>query len=209
MKLYTITPPTWLKLLYGRGFLWAVNSAEKDIYLTFDDGPQPGVTNWVLDLLKEYNAKATFFCIGHNVAKHPELYRRIIAEGHAIGNHTYNHINGLKSGRGEYIDNINKAAEVIDSKLFRPPYGKLTWAQARWVKKHYKPVMWSALAADWDKNVSPEECYANVVNNTRPGAIIVFHDSIKAENNLKNSLPQYLNYLKANGYTPRILSNNY
>jgi peptidoglycan/xylan/chitin deacetylase (PgdA/CDA1 family) len=205
MKLYTITPPTWLKLLYGRGFLWAVNSIDKDIYLTFDDGPQPGITDWVLDLLKQYNAKATFFCIGHNVAQHTELYQRIIAEGHAIGNHTYNHINGLKSGRDEYIENIQKASEVIDSKLFRPPYGKLRWAQARWVKKNYKPVMWSALAADWDQTVTPEECLNNVTENTKPGAIIVFHDSVKAETNLRYSLPRYLEFLRQNGYNFRRL----
>jgi peptidoglycan/xylan/chitin deacetylase (PgdA/CDA1 family) len=201
MKLYTITPPTWLKLLYGRGFLWAVNSIEKEIYLTFDDGPQPGITDWVLDLLKQYNAKATFFCIGNNVAQHPELYQRIIAEGHTIGNHTYNHINGLKSGRGEYIENIKKASGVIDSKLFRPPYGKLTWRQARWVKRNFKPVMWSALAADWDQTVTPEECLNNVTGNTKPGAIIVFHDSVKAETNLRYSLPKYLEFLKENGYS--------
>jgi peptidoglycan/xylan/chitin deacetylase (PgdA/CDA1 family) len=200
MKLYTITPPTWLKLLYGRGFLWAVNSIDKDIYLTFDDGPQPGITNWVLDFLKQYNAKATFFCIGHNVVQYPELYQRIIAEGHAIGNHTYNHINGLKSGRGEYIENIQKAAEVIDSKLFRPPYGKLTWSQAIWVKKKFQPVMWSALAADWDQTVTPDECLNNVTENTKPGAIIVFHDSVKAETNLRYSLPRYLEFLRQNGY---------
>lgn len=205
MKLYTITPPTWLKLLYGRVFLWAVNSTEKDIYLTFDDGPQPGITDWVLDLLKQYNAKATFFCIGHNVAMHPELYHRIIAEGHAIGNHTYNHINGLKSGRGEYIENIQNAAEIIDSKLFRPPYGKLTWSQARWVKKNFQPVMWSALAADWDQTVTPEECLNNVTGNTKPGAIIVFHDSVKAETNLRYSLPRYLEFLIKNGYNFRRL----
>ncbi|UPT65916.1 MAG: polysaccharide deacetylase family protein [Sphingobacteriales bacterium JAD_PAG50586_3] len=139
MKLYTITPPTWLKLLYGRGFLWAVNSTDKEIYLTFDDGPQPGVTDWVLDILKEYNAKATFFCIGQNVVNHPALYQRIIADGHAIGNHTYNHLNGLKSGKDEYINNINKAAEVIDSELFRPPYGRLTLGQASWVKRTINP----------------------------------------------------------------------
>ena len=205
MKLYTITPPTWLKLLYGRGFLWAVNSIEKEIYLTFDDGPQPGITDWVLDLLKQYNAKATFFCIGNNVAQHPELYQRIIAEGHTIGNHTYNHINGLKSGRGEYIENIKKASGVIDSKLFRPPYGKLTWRQARWVKRNFKPVMWSALAADWDQTVTPEECLNNVTGNTKPGAIIVFHDSVKAETNLRYSLPRYLEFLRQNGYNFRRL----
>lgn len=200
MKLYTITPPTWLKLLYGRGFLWAVNTPRKEVFLTFDDGPQPGVTDWVLDTLKQYNAKATFFCIGHNVASHPELYQRIIDEGHRIGNHTYNHINGLKSSNAEYIANIEKACKVIDSDLFRPPYGKLRRMQARWVKKHFKPVMWSVLAADWDKEVSPEECYKNVVTHTKSGAVIVFHDSLKAEKNMRYALPKYLEFLKQEGY---------
>jgi peptidoglycan/xylan/chitin deacetylase (PgdA/CDA1 family) len=200
LKLYTITPPQWLKLLYGRGFLWAVKTNNKEVYLTFDDGPQPGVTNWVLDLLKEYNAKATFFCIGHNVAQYPELYARIQAEGHTIGNHTYNHINGLKSTNAVYFTNIQKAKELIDSHLFRPPYGKLRWWQARWVKRHFKPVMWSVLAADWDQAVTPEECFANVASNTTNGAIIVFHDSLKAETNLRATLPKYLAFLKANGY---------
>jgi peptidoglycan/xylan/chitin deacetylase (PgdA/CDA1 family) len=170
------------------------------VFLTFDDGPQPGVTDWVLDTLKQYNVKATFFCIGHNVATYPELYQRIIAEGHRIGNHTYNHINGLKSSNSEYIANIAKAREVIDSDLFRPPYGKLRWMQARWVKKHLKPVMWSVLAADWDQEVSPEECYNNVVTHTKCGAVIVFHDSLKAENNMRYALPKYLEFLKQEGY---------
>lgn len=200
MKLYTITPPQWLKLLYGRGFLWAVKTNNKEVYLTFDDGPQPGVTNWVLDLLKEYNAKATFFCIGHNVAQYPELYARIQAEGHTIGNHTYNHINGLKSSNAGYYANIQKAKELIDSHLFRPPYGKLRWWQAQWVKRNFKPVMWSVLAADWDQAVTPEECFTNVASNTTNGAIIVFHDSLKAETNLRATLPKYLAFLKANGY---------
>jgi peptidoglycan-N-acetylglucosamine deacetylase len=205
MRLYTITPPVWLKWLYGRGFLWTIKTKEKVVYLTFDDGPQPGVTNWVLNVLKEHDAKATFFCIGNNVVINPELYKQIIEEGHAVGNHTHNHLNGLHTSHKEYISNIEQAAKVINSNLFRPPYGRLKPMQARWVKQHYKPVMWTVLAADWDNTVSKEQCLNNVIINTKKGAIIVFHDSLKAEENIRYALPLFLNYLKQQGYKTALI----
>lgn len=205
MALYTITPPLWLKWLYGRGFLWDIKTTTNEVYITFDDGPVPGVTEWVLDLLKEHNIKATFFCIGSNVVKHPSLYQRVIAEGHTVGNHTFNHVNGLKKSVAEYRRNIEECAKVVDSKLFRPPYGKLRLFQLLNIRKKYTPVMWSVLSADFDPTVTPEQCLANVINHTTRGSIILFHDSIKAENNLRYALPRYLEWLKENGFTTNIL----
>ena len=192
--------------------VWAFPFSEKQVYLTFDDGPIPEVTPWVLDLLKKHQAKATFFCIGDNIRKYPELSRRIIAEGHAIGNHTFHHLNGWKTKPRNYIENVLKAeAEITNcnssfvnrqssivnhTSLFRPPYGRLTSKQAKQLQeKGYKIIMWDVLSADFDTDISEEKCFENVSKNIRLGSIIVFHDSLKAENNLRYALPKIIDFI--------------
>lgn len=195
--------------------IWKFPSDEKAIYLSFDDGPIPEVTPWVLEQLKTYNAKASFFCIGDNIRKHPEVFREILAEGHSIGNHTYNHLNGWMTSTEKYVSNVLQAQEEIESfensessvKLFRPPYGRLTEKQARLLrKKGFSIVMWEVLSMDYDHRITPEKCRQNVLKNADPGSIIVFHDSLKAEKNLKAVLPKVLQYYLEKGYAFRAIN---
>tara|TARA_R110001592_G_scaffold166877_1_gene402136 strand:+ start:50 stop:667 length:618 start_codon:yes stop_codon:yes gene_type:complete len=181
--------------------VWDIPNNTKTIYLTFDDGPTPEITTWVLETLKKHKIKATFFVVGENVKKHPEIYQQLINEGHAIGNHTYNHLNGWKTKSSDYLQNIEKCAELVDSNLFRPPYGRIKNTQIRKLKQHYKIIMWDVLSGDFDFKTSPEQCADNVIENVKPGSIIVFHDSAKAEKNLKYALPKALEYLKQQGFT--------
>jgi peptidoglycan/xylan/chitin deacetylase (PgdA/CDA1 family) len=212
--MYFITVPRWLRWVYP-GLIWniPVEDDEKILYLTFDDGPHPIATPFVLDQLKKYNAKATFFCIGRNVVEHPGIYKRILDEGHSVGNHTYNHLNGWKVKDKEYIDDILKAGEVIDSKMFRPPYGRITKFQSKVLRcerstdprtttsqYRFSIVMWSVLSADWDNNINGEKCYENVILNAKPGSIVVFHDSAKALQRLQFALPKVLEYYSQKGY---------
>ncbi len=200
--------PRFIQRLYPER-IWAFSREEKSIYLTFDDGPIPEVTPWVLDELKKYNAKATFFCIGENVQKHPEIFQRILSEGHSVGNHTFNHLNGWKTATSEYIENVDKADrrmgnnskfKIQDSRLFRPPYGKITSKQAKILqRKGFKIVMWDIISYDYDANTSPEKCLQNVLKNIKPGSIVVFHDSLKAEKNLRYVLPKVLRFIGENG----------
>ncbi|WP_432672091.1 polysaccharide deacetylase family protein [Flavobacterium sp. SM2513] len=196
------------KIFYG--FTWRIPSEKKTVYLTFDDGPTDAVTEWTLAILKEYNAKATFFCIGENIAQNPELFTKVQKEGHAIGNHTYNHLNGWHSTNEEYVNNIVLCEEVLQDfsiesnlgqKLYRPPYGKVNPKQFKWLKKNgYKIIMWDILSADFDTAISPEKCAENVLKNIQPGSIIIFHDSLKASKNLKHALPLTLKYLQENDF---------
>jgi peptidoglycan/xylan/chitin deacetylase (PgdA/CDA1 family) len=188
------------------GIIWRMPSKSKDVYLTFDDGPSPGITEYVLETLKKNNASATFFCIGKNIQKYTALYDQIVTDGHAIGNHTFNHVNGWKTTSEEYINDINAAGELMDTKLFRPPYGKITPLQAKKIMRHYKLVMWDLLSYDFDNSVSPEKCLQNVMNNIKPGSVVVFHDSIKASKNLKYVLPKIFDKLNADGYSFKNLS---
>lgn len=193
---YTIRPPFFYRLLYNDA-LFRVKDAKNEMYLTFDDGPTPDVTDWVLDELKKHNAKATFFCLGKNVKAYPGLFARIKAEGHSIGNHTFNHTNGWKAGIKDYIKDVEKCAnEGFEASLFRPPYGKIKPSQFKAVNKDYKVVFWDVLAGDFDLSKSPEHCLNNVLNNTRDGSIIVLHDSVKAAPTLKTILPRILDELK-------------
>jgi peptidoglycan/xylan/chitin deacetylase (PgdA/CDA1 family) len=179
---------------------------EKKVYLTFDDGPIPDVTEWVLDFLKSQNIKATFFCVGDNIIKHPEIYNRILSEGHIAGNHTFNHLKGFYTSNETYFENVNKCNEVINgSQLFRPPYGQLKFSQLRKLSKKYKIIFWDVLSYDYSNLVSPEKCLKNVVQYSRPGSIIVFHDSIKAKNNLMYALPRAVEQLKENNYRFELL----
>ncbi|WP_338731881.1 polysaccharide deacetylase family protein [Mangrovimonas cancribranchiae] len=182
-------------------YVWNINTSKKYIYLTFDDGPTPKITPWVLDQLQTYNAKATFFCIGNNVEKHPEIFNQILNQGHTVGNHTYNHLKGWKTTPDYYLQNVIKASKVIPSKLFRPPYGQITRKQANLIiEKGYEIIMWSVISIDWDKSLKEEACLNNVVKNTKEGSIIVFHDSIKAAKNMQYTLPKVLEYYSKKGY---------
>lgn len=198
--MYLVKTPLLLKKIYA-SLIWNINTNAKDIYLTFDDGPHPIATPFVLNELKNYNALATFFCIGKNVDEHPNIYSRIIAEGHSIGNHTNNHLNGFKTPNATYIENIELAAQKIDSNIFRPPYGKISFAQAQLLHQlNYKIIMWDVLSGDFDISLSNEKCLHNVTNNATNGSIIVFHDSQKALSKLQYTLPKVLEYFGNKGY---------
>jgi peptidoglycan/xylan/chitin deacetylase (PgdA/CDA1 family) len=222
------------KFLYP-SLLWNIPKTGNTLYLTFDDGPIPEVTPWVLGLLKEYHAKATFFCIGKNIVKHPEIFDQILAEGHNVGNHSFNHLNGWKTPISTYIENVEKAEEIFfeklesrnlrqesrdkkqdlrtksienrketknkNIKLFRPPYGKITPKQIKTLQgQGFKIVMWEVISGDFDVKLSPEDCLNNVFKNSKPGSIVVFHDSIKASVNLKEVLPKVLEYFHQKGF---------
>ncbi|MEO5942996.1 MAG: polysaccharide deacetylase family protein [Ferruginibacter sp.] len=199
---YFVKTPGWLQKIY-KGRIWNIDAKEKNIYLTFDDGPHPEITDIILDKLKTYNASATFFCIGKNVVAYPDVYKRIIEEGHAVGNHTHNHLNGWKTSDATYLDNIALAKKYIDSNLFRPPYGRITKFQERQLQKNkfqLNIIMWSVLSGDFDTTLKPKQCLENVLLNTKEGSIIVFHDSEKAKEAVLFSLPEVLKYFTAKGY---------
>lgn len=175
----------------------------KAIYLTFDDGPTPIVTEWVLDTLKKHNAKATFFCIAKNIEQYPDIYKKIIKQGHSVGNHTYSHIKGWCVNRKEYIDDVELAEQYIESNLFRPPYARSTRRQIRELSKKYYIILWTILSRDYSRHVHPTSCAKNVTNNLSDGSIIVFHDSQKAYNNLKYALVKTLEKASEQGYECR------
>ncbi len=208
MSFYLTRTPTFFDQLFSN-YRWRFKTIKKEIYLTFDDGPIPEVTEFVLDELKKVNAKATFFCIGENVEKNSTIFNRIITEKHAVGNHTYNHLNGWKTQTKNYLTNVSKAERTFQlynfptfqPKLFRPPYGKIKRSQAKAIqRKGYKIIMWDVLSADFDATISKEQCLQNVLKNTKNGSIIVFHDSIKARKNLVFTLPKVLRYFSEKGY---------
>lgn len=180
--------------------IWRMPGENKTVYLTFDDGPIPGVTPWVLKLLREHHIKATFFVVGENVFRHPEIFEQMIEEGHAVGNHTYHHLQGLKSGNLTYYKDIEKANELIGSNLFRPPHGWLKQAQYHFLSQKYKIIMWDVISCDYNRNITKEEVLNNVTGFVRPGSIITFHDSLKAESHLRWALPRAIEFLKAEGY---------
>jgi peptidoglycan/xylan/chitin deacetylase (PgdA/CDA1 family) len=190
--MYLVKSPRLLKKLYP-SLTWDIKPAKPCIYLTFDDGPIPIVTPFVLNILKQYHAKATFFCIGDNVSKHPDVFEQVKNAGHAIGNHTYNHLKGWKTPAKTYIDNTLKADELLHTNLFRPPYGRITKSQIKLLKS-VKPeiniVMWDVLSGDFDSSLNPEKCLANVLKHTQSGSIVVFHDSLKAFDRLEYVLPR-------------------
>lgn len=206
---YLVKTPWWLKKLYPN-YKWEIPGNEKILYLTFDDGPHETITSFVLDALRKYNAKATFFCIGKNVVANPAVFRQIIDEGHAVGNHTFNHVNGWKASNKKYIDEVFEAAKYIDSNLFRPPYGRISRFQAKVLMQESKRqnitgrqfniIMWSVLSGDFDISKKANECRDYVILNTLPGSIIVFHDSQKAWERLQAALPEVLDYFNKEGY---------
>lgn len=197
--MYLVKSPFFLKKYYAN-FIWKIPTTEKIIYLTFDDGPTLEITEWTLATLKKFNAKATFFCIGTNAVKHPIIFNKIIEEGHAVGNHTHHHLNGWHTDNEAYLRNIKKCEEVVKSNLFRPPYGRIKKSQYELIKNDYQVIMWDVLSGDFDPKTSPEKCLSNVIYNTTEGAIIVFHDSQKAVDNLKYTLPKVLAHFTEEGY---------
>jgi peptidoglycan/xylan/chitin deacetylase (PgdA/CDA1 family) len=205
---YLVRTPWWLKKIYSSSFVWRMpnlpgTQATNTLYLTFDDGPHPTVTPFVLDELHKYSAHATFFCIGKNVKAYPQIYRSMLLEGHRAGNHTQNHLNGWKTDDGKYLDNIGEAAQLIDSDLFRPPYGRIKKFQAKLLAGAPRPfriIMWDVLSADFDTSLTGEQCARNVIRYAEPGSIVVFHDSEKAFDRLRRALPAVLEHFSGLGY---------
>ncbi|WP_113637053.1 polysaccharide deacetylase family protein [Nubsella zeaxanthinifaciens] len=217
--MYTVRPPFFLKWIYPK-LLWNKANTEKIVYLTFDDGPIPNVTEFVLNTLKNFQIKATFFCIGDNIQKHPEIFELIKKAGHAVGNHTFNHLKGWDTNDETYIANFWKCQALTNTNLFRPPYGRIKKSQIRELAKSWqlmandkvKPehsqqqiVMWDVLSGDFDAGISGEQCYQNVIRNTRNGSIIVFHDSLKAWDRLEYALPKTIAFLKEKGFRFEVL----
>ncbi len=199
---YLVKTPNWLQKIFPK-YIWKIKSIDKNIYLSFDDGPHPTHTPFVLNELKKYGAKATFFCIGKNVQQYPDIYKRIIDEGHSIGNHTFNHLNGRKTDDIIYIENIHEAANFIDSSFFRPPYGRITSFQAKLLmqmRRPYKIIMWTILSGDFDTRITKERCLKNVLLKTKAGDIVVFHDSEKAAVRMCYTLPAMLEHFSNAGY---------
>lgn len=201
-SMYLVKTPWWLRSLYPN-LIWRIKSPGKKIYLSFDDGPHETATPYVLDLLQQYQAKASFFCIGKNVAAYPEIYARIQAEGHAIGNHTQNHVNGWKLTDEAYLQDVEAAALYINSSLFRPPYGRIRRSQQQKLRARnpqQQTIMWDVLSGDFDTHLTPEACAGYVLYHTKPGSIVVFHDSTKAFPRMSHALPKVLEYFSAQGY---------
>ncbi len=197
----------WIIKNLFSNYVWEIPNNENKVYLTFDDGPTPEITEWTLNQLKEFNAKATFFCIGDNVRKYPEIFQKVINEGHSIGNHTFNHLNGWKTNTSDYIENVKLyetehcKLNTEHCKLFRPPYGKIKPSQSKILRKFgYKIIMWDIISYDFDNTISKEKCLENVLKNVKSGSIIVFHDSKKAFTNLEYVLPRTLEFLKKKGF---------
>jgi peptidoglycan/xylan/chitin deacetylase (PgdA/CDA1 family) len=195
---YLVKTPAIVRPLSSQ-LKWKVQGAKNEVYLTFDDGPTPGVTAQVLDILDSYEAKATFFCIGGNAQRHHGLYAEICKRGHSTGNHTWNHMDGWAFSDYSYYKNVLECSQWVDSNLFRPPYGRITRSQARGISKRYSIVMWDVLSADWRKDVSPEQCLQNVTAHSTPGSIVVFHDSEKASRNMLYALPRALEFWRKSG----------
>lgn len=196
--------PKFIKAVFPR-VIWNIPDGGNDVYLTFDDGPTEEVTPWILDELAKHNAKATFFCLGKNVEANPGHYRRILKEGHAVGNHTYSHLNGWQTNSADYIKDVERCGNIITSRLFRPPYGKLKPAQYSLLKDQYTITMWDLLSGDFDKKLSGDKCLSKIMRNVQDGSIIVFHDSLKAEKNLRYVLPKMLVQCNDLGFTFRNL----
>jgi len=206
-EMYIIKTPKLIRKLFPN-YTWNKSRKKPYVYITFDDGPIPSVTPWVLDALDWYDMKATFFCVGDNVRKHGIIYDRILYQGHSVGNHSYSHKSGWSSDLDGYLNDIELCGSFVRSNLYRPPYGRLKPQQAHAIREDYKIIMWDILSGDFDPNINAEQCYQNVIQNIKPGSIIVFHDNIKSFETLKVVLPRVLQYCKDNGLESKALKNN-
>jgi len=200
-----IEQPPWIYRALFPGVIWRMASKEKCVYLTFDDGPIPEITPWVLDVLDRYKVKATFFCVGDNVFKYPDIYRMVLDRGHQVGNHTHNHIQGIRFWTKNYVENVEKAAGFIDSPLFRPPHGHMRRPQILRLRDKYRIIMWDVVTRDYSPHMTPNGVFNVVKKYTRNGSVIVFHDSLKAEHNMKEALPQSIEWLLEQGYEFRLI----
>lgn len=199
------TTPYWLRSLAGSGLRWEMPDSDNSIYLTFDDGPHPDTTPLILEMLAQKDVKASFFCVGENVARFPEIFQMILDAGHAVGNHSYNHLKGWNTDTKKYVENVEKCSKVVNSSLFRPPYGKMKHAQRRALRDHYQIIMWSVLSRDYDEKIGKESCLEKSWKYTKPGTIIVFHDHKKALAKLKWVLPKYIEMANLKGYHFEVL----
>lgn len=199
-----VKSPLWLRLLLPK-LTWNRNRKEKHIYLTFDDGPIPDVTPEVLNILKKYNIQATFFCVGENIVKHPEIFEQVKLQGHRVGNHTYNHLKGWQTPLATYLENVEKCQQLTQTNLFRPPYGKCTLPQFKKLRDTYEIIMWDVITYDFDHKLSPEACYQNAIQHVTNGSIVVFHDNIKAVPRLLYALPKAIDYWLDKGYEFKLL----
>ncbi|MBK1439148.1 polysaccharide deacetylase family protein [Parapedobacter sp. ISTM3] len=202
--MYTVSAPLVLQWFYP-SLTWHRGRVEKRIFLTFDDGPIPDVTPGIINTLKNYGVKATFFCVGENIKKHPDLFDTLLENGHRIGNHTYNHLNGWKTKDEIYLENVLQCQQLTQTNLFRPPYGRSTRAQYATLRKDYEIIMWDVLSGDFDTKLAPEKCLRNVINHARNGSIVVFHDNIKAVPRVSYALPRAIEYWLGQGYTFGVL----
>ncbi len=198
-------PPYIYRMFFSETF-WRIQGEKKCVYLTFDDGPIPEVTPWVLDLLDQYGIKATFFCVGDNVARNNEIFQDILRRGHRVGNHTMNHIQAPGYGTRTYLKNVEKADQLIGSNLFRPPHGWMKRSQSLALKRKYRIIMWDVVTRDYSNKLNGEQVFNNIKRYTRNGSIIVFHDSLKAEKNLRHALPLSIEWLLKEGYEFKIFS---
>jgi len=206
LKRMTIySAPFWLRILYPRHLLWRVPTTRREVFLTFDDGPIPEVTPRVLEILEKYQVKATFFCVGENVQKYPDVYSLLTSGGYAVGNHTFHHRKAWKTNHDEYLADVAQCDTLVGSRLFRPPHGQINRKIAAKLEQDYKIVMWSVLTGDYNKNLDGEQCLSHAKKHTRPGAIIVFHDSLKARQRMEYALPLYIEYCLSEGYSFGIL----
>ena len=213
MSIYLVKTPSIFQNSFPN-FTWKIPTKEKILHLTFDDGPTPEVTPWVLRQLAQYNAKATFFSIGENIMQHQGIFDQVKSEGHAVGNHTHNHLNGWATDSIPYFHNVRHCARLVQSPLFRPPFGRLRPKQAQFLQRHYRIVMWDVLSGDFDPNISNEKCLTNVTKNAKPGSIVVFHDNQKAKEKLAYTLPKVLDHFSQLGYqfealNDQVLDNNH